>query len=582
MRILLATLLFGTGCAVAEAPPIQLDPGAALATRVPEAWPYSLRAQPVRSTGGMVVTDAPLATDVGVQVLRDGGNAIDAAVASAFALSVVYPEAGNLGGGGFLVLRTVRGDVATLDFREKAPLAATRDMYLDEAGEPTALSLIGHLASGVPGSVAGLWEAHARYGSRPWAELLAPAIRLAEEGFTVDSAFAESVVDEAERLRRFPASAALFLPGDEPLRAGTTWRNPELAAVLRRVAQAGPSGFYEGETADLIVAEMQRGGGLITHQDLQRYTARWREPIRFVYRSHEVLAMPPPSSGGITLALIANLLEEWDLRGVGWHTTRHLHLQAEAMRRAFADRNHYLGDPDFVTIPRERLLSKSYARERAESISVSRATPSTAVTPGAGPDRESDHTTHLSIVDAAGNAIALSTTINSLYGSAVTVAGAGFLLNNEMDDFTAKPGVPNDYGLIQGEANAIAPEKRMLSAMTPVIVTSPSGQLLMVSGARGGPRIITAVYQVLSNVIDFDMAVSVAVNVPRTHHQHLPDVLYFERDGLLSTQIRPLEQLGHDVRPFNGYIGNAPTILRAGQTWLGFADPRQGGKAGGT
>ncbi|HEX7119175.1 MAG TPA: gamma-glutamyltransferase [Longimicrobiales bacterium] len=530
----------------------------------------------------MVASDAPLATRVGVDVLRAGGNAVDAAVATAFALAVVYPEAGNLGGGGFMVLRRADGETAALDFREKAPLAATRDMFLDETGELTDRSITGHLAAGVPGAVAGLWEAHRRYGSLPWEDVVAPAIRLAEDGFIVDERLASTVAGEADRLRRFPASAALFLPGGEPLRVGTRWRNPELAAVLRRIAEHGPAGFYSGETADLIVAEMRRGGGIITHEDLASYRAVWREPVEFDYRGHHIISMPPPSSGGLTLALIANILEGYDLRALGWNSPEALHLTAEAMRRAFANRNHFLGDPDFVRIPRERFLSEDFAASLRAGIDRDRATPSAEVTPGTTTaiGAEGDHTTHFSVVDARGNAVALTTTINSLYGSAVTVAGAGFVLNNEMDDFAAKPGEPNQFGLVQGEANAIEPGKRMLSAMTPTIVLSPEGTPLLVTGARGGPRIISATFQVISNVVDHGMDVAAAVAAPRIHHQHLPDVLFYERGGLLPRQIRALEAIGHDVRP-RATVATAPAVLRRDGVWTGVPDPRTGGLAAG-
>lgn len=591
---------------VAEVPP----PGAgaaqvgrdaeAVAEQIPAAWPFPVDTPLASARAGMVTTNAPLATHVGVDVLETGGNAVDAAVATAFALAVVYPEAGNLGGGGFMVVHTTGGATASLDFRETAPLAATRDMFLDEQGDVTDRSITGHLASGVPGSVAGLWQAHQRFGTLPWADLIEPAIRLAEEGFTVDEHLAQSIRGEHDRLARFPASAALFLPGGRPPEVGTTWRNPDLAAVLRRIAEQGPAGFYEGETADLIVSEMRRGNGRITHEDLRRYQARWREPIIFDYRGYRVLSMPPPSSGGITLALIANILEGYPLEDLGWHSPEAMHLTAEAMRRAFADRNHYLGDPDFVEIPRERLLAEGYAARRRASIAADRATPSAAVSPGLGDDgSESMHTTHFSVIDDMGNAVALTTTVNFLYGSAVTVAGAGFVLNDEMDDFAAKPGTPNAYGLVQGESNAIEPGKRMLSAMTPTIVLepvrgrtdTPDGGVpntgaqryrpLLITGARGGPRIITAVFQVLSNVVDYDMELAAAVNAPRIHHQHLPDILYYEPDGLMEWQIRALRALGHTVEPRSGTIGNAPSIVKRDDRWLGTPDPRSGGLAAG-
>ena len=561
--------------------PSSAPAAAQVAAQVPSSWPHALDVRATEAASALVATDAPLATEVGVQVLRAGGNAVDAAIATAFALAVVYPEAGNIGGGGFMVVRMADGTTAALDFREKAPLAATRDMYLDSAGKLTDRSLIGHLASGVPGSVMGLREAHGRFGTKPWAELIAPAIRLADEGFIVDDAVARSLGDAAPRLRRFDASAALFLPGGVPLAAGARWRNPDLAAVLRRIAARGPAGFYEGETADLIVAEMRRGGGIITHEDLIRYRAQWRDPVAFDYRGHRIISMPPASSGGITLAMIANIVEGYPLTRLGWHSPAALHVTAEAMRRAFADRNHFLGDPAFVRFPSDMLVSQAYADRLRATIDTTRATPSLDIRPGLGaPVPEPEHTTHFSVVDAHGNAVALTTTINELYGSAVTVAGAGFLLNDEMDDFAAKPGTPNLFGLVQGEANAIQPEKRMLSAMTPTIVLDRDGRVLMVTGARGGPRIITAVFQVISNVIDFGMDVATAVRTPRIHHQHLADVLYFERDGLSDDVLSALEARGHRVEA-RGPVGTAPTILRRVGVWTGVADPRTGGAAAG-
>lgn len=547
--------------------------------RIPDEWPLSLSKSAVEAEQGMVVTDAPLATQVGVDILKKGGNAVDAAVAVAFALAVVYPEAGNLGGGGFMVLYGPQGSAA-LDFRETAPQAAHRDMFLDEDGELTDLSVTGHLASGVPGAVAGLWEAHRNHGSLAWATLVEPAIQLAEQGFEIDEDFARMLQRQSNRLSRFPASAALFLPGGEPLQEGTQWRNPDLAATLRRIAERGPPGFYRGETADLIVAEMRRGDGIITHDDLAAYEPRWRDPIEFDYRGHRIISMPPASSGGITLALMANILEGYDLRSLGWHTPESVHLLAEAKRRAFADRNHYLGDMDFVDIPLDRLISKSYAAEQREGIDLEAATPSERVGPtvGAG-DGQGDHTTHFSVVDRHGNAVALTTTINSLYGSAVTVAGAGFLLNNEMDDFTAKPGEPNQFGLVQGEANAIEPGKRMLSAMTPTIVMDQNGAPLLVTGARGGPRIISAVFQVISNVVDHEMDVVLAVGTPRIHHQHLPDAIFHEEHGLTPELAEALEARGHALRTIG--VGVAPSIVRKGGKLTGIHDPRRAGAAGG-
>ncbi|MEO5509251.1 MAG: gamma-glutamyltransferase [Longimicrobiales bacterium] len=553
---------------------------AAIAALVPDNWAFKIASARVTTAPkAMVVTDAPLASEVGIAVLRDGGNAIDAAIATAFALAVVYPEAGNIGGGGFIVTHFANGTAASLDFREAAPGGATRDMYLDAKGAVTDASVIGHRASGVPGAVAGLWAAHQRFGTKPWRALMAPAIALATDGFTVDAELAESVRDAAPRLKQFDGSATLFLPGGTPIPQGSRFRNPDLAAVLRRIAERGPAGFYEGETADLIVAEMKRGGGLITHADLKSYQAKWREPIQFDYRGRRVISMPPASSGGITLSLIANILEGYPLASLGWHSSQELHLLSEAMRRAFADRNALLGDPDFIRVPIARLISQPYADSLRATIDVAHSTPSSSVRPGLGSPAEGNHTTHFSIVDEKGNAVAMTTTINDLYGSAVTVSGAGIVLNDEMDDFTSKPGEPNMYGLVQGAANAIAPGKRMLSAMTPTIVLDTDGSVLVVTGARGGPRIITAVAQVLLNILDYGFDVGQAVYAPRIHHQHLPDALTFEPRGLYEAQVQALRALGHDVEQRTGYVGTAPTILRRNGVWTAIPDPRTGGKA---
>ncbi|MGQ0813287.1 MAG: gamma-glutamyltransferase [Gemmatimonadota bacterium] len=528
---------------------------------------------------GMVATDAPLATDVGVKVLQTGGNAIDAAIATAFALAVVYPEAGNIGGGGFIVAHFADGKSVALDFREIAPGRAHRDMFLDEEGDVTNKSLVGHLASGVPGAVAGLYEAHQKYGSKPWPQLVQPAIELAQNGFVVDEHLSRTIGND-ERLLLFPASAKLLLRDGKAPAPGTRLDNPELAATLRRIADQGRDGFYKGETADLMVAEMQRGGGLISHQDLANYQPKWRKPIAFSYRNHRVISMAPASSGGVTLALMANILSGYDLKTMGPHSPQRYHLIAEASRRAFADRNHFLGDPDVVAIPFDMLLSRQYAERWRTTIERDRATPSTDVRAGLPQATESTHTTHFSIVDSKGNAVALTTTINALHGSAVTVTGAGFLLNDEMDDFTSKVGVPNLFGLVQGEANAIAPGKRMLSAMTPTIVLDANGKTLLVTGARGGPRIISAVLQIMSNVLDHGMGLPDAVTAPRIHHQHLPDELMHETDAFDEEIASTLTRMGHKLGA-RGAIATAPTILRVGNQWVGMPDPRSGGLARG-
>jgi gamma-glutamyltranspeptidase/glutathione hydrolase len=549
----------------------------------PRAWPYPDDAQPVTARSAMVVTTDDFATEIGVDVLRAGGNAVDAAVAVHFALAVVNPAAGNIGGGGFMVARLADDTFAALDFRERAPLAATRDMFLDSLGNLTDRSLVGHLASGVPGSVMGMWEAHRRYGTLPWAELVQPAVELAE-GFVVTERLFNWLNDGLVReLAAFPASAAQFLPrGGEPPLLGDTLRQPDLARTLERIRDRGPEGFYAGETADLIVAEMERGGGIITHEDLASYEAAWREPVSFSYRGHTVLSMPPSSSGGATMAEIANILERWDLHALGFQSPEVIHLYAEAWKRAYADRNQYLADPDFVDVPLERMTSPAYADERAAEISLTSATPSEDVAPGLEPARaESTSTTHYSIVDALGNAVAITTTLNSWYGSRVTVAGAGFLLNNEMDDFSALPGAPNQFGLVQGEQNAVEPGKRMLSAMTPTIVLGQDGSVRMVTGTPGGSTIITTVFQTLSNVLDFGMGVVQAVNAPRVHHQHLPDEILYERGGLGRATVTALEALGHTVVERGGHSGDVQMIVVEDTLITAWSDPRRGGRASG-
>jgi gamma-glutamyltranspeptidase/glutathione hydrolase len=525
----------------------------------------------------MVVSVSPIATEVGVEVLRAGGNAVDAAVAVGFALAVVHPAAGNIGGGGFMVFRMASGATAAIDYRESAPGGATRDMYVDTAGALTDASMTGHLAAGVPGAVAGMAEAHRRYGRLPFGDLVSPAVRLAAEGFVLDGARARGIAGNAQRLARFPASAAQFLPNGSPPDSGDVLRQPDLARTLRAIAEGGPRAFYEGPIADLIAAEMARGGGLLTKADLAAYQPAWRDPIAFTYRGYTIHSMPPASSGGVTLALILNMLEGADTLPT-FGTPSHVHLAAEVMRRAFADRNHYLGDPAFVNMPIETLTSQAYADRRRADIGGEHATPSPDVGPGVS---EGEHTTHYSVVDADGNAVSVTTTINSGFGSAVTVTGAGFLLNNEMDDFTSAPGRPNQYGLVQGEANAIRPGKRMLSAMTPTIVVDSAGALLMIVGTPGGPTIITTVAQVISNVIDHGMPLPLAVAAPRLHHQHLPDVIRYERDGLHAAAVRRLKAMGHDLEERRGYSGEVAAIMRVAGGWLGVADPRMQGAAAG-
>jgi len=540
----------------------------------PDAWPHKAGRAATLGEHAMVVSDAPLASEVGVDVLRRGGNAVDAAVAVGFALAVVYPEAGNLGGGGYMVIRMADGRTAALDYREVAPLGATRNMFLDERGEATDKSVVGPLASGVPGAVAGLVAAHGRYGALPLTDVVRPAIRLASEGIVVDSALSRSLANASRLIASF-AGGATFLPGGAAPPPGTLLRQPALARTLERIATSGAAGFYRGETARAIVDELGRAGGIITMEDLARYDPVWREPVRATYRGHTVLSMPPSSSGGVTIAEALNILEGFDsLPPFGG--TQRAHLLASAYQRAFIDRNEKLADPAFVTVPIAELTSKPYAARLRQTIDPARATPTRALV--AAPRAEGTETTHYSVVDASGNAVATTTTINALYGSGVYIASAGFFLNDEMDDFATRPGHPNMFGLVQGEANAIQPGKRMLSAMSPTIVLGPGDSLLLVLGARGGPRIITSTSQVILNVIDHRMTLADAMSAPRLHHQALPDTIRYEANGLTPAVVDSLVRMQWGVGPTGG-IGLVNAIMRVPAGYHGVADPRSSGRA---
>lgn len=546
-------------------------PEVAPATGIAPTWPYAGKARVTEAPKAMVVSGSPIASAVGRDILREGGNAIDAAVAVGFALAVVHPEAGNIGGGGFMIIRLRDGRVRALDYRETAPGRASRDMYLTAGPEA---SLTGHLAAGVPGAVAGLTEAHTKFGRLPFAAVIGPAIRLANDGFVVDEYRSLSIVEDSARLGLFPSSRSTFLPGGQAPTAGSTLKQLDLGSTLETIRDSGTAGFYRGRVADLIVAEMERGGGIITRDDLAGYHAIWRDPVEIPYRGYTIYSMPPASSGGVTMGEILNIIEGFrPLPPFG--SSALLHREAEAMRRAFTDRNTYLGDPGFVHNPVERLLSKEYAaglrREIGEQASV---------TPQFDPTAQGASTTHYSVVDAEGNTVSCTTTLNNSYGSAVTVSGAGFLLNDEMDDFATAPGQPNMYGLVQGEANAIAPGKRMLSAMTPSIVLDPRKELYMVVGTPGGPRIITMVYHVISNVIDHHMSLPDAVTAPRMHHQGLPDSLQVEEEGFLPATLDSLRARGHAVS-VRGYWGDVEAIIRTSGGWQGVTDPRRGGGGAG-
>ncbi|MFQ5678185.1 MAG: gamma-glutamyltransferase [Gemmatimonadota bacterium] len=554
-------------------------PSADAAARFPEGWPFPYDARPAVGRRAMVSTTDSLATEAGLEILRAGGNGVDAAVAVQFALAVVHPQAGNLGGGGFLLLRLADGTKAALDFRERAPGKASPTMYLDAEGRVTRASWTGHLAAGVPGSVAGMAEAHRRFGSLPWKTLLEPAVRYARDGIRVRRELHQSLAAARERLARYPQTAAVFLPGGEAPPVGSLFRQPDLARTLGTLAEQGAHAFYAGWIADSLAAEMQRGGGLIDRRDLADYRAVWRDPITIRYRDRQIFSMPPPSSGGIALAEILNIVGGFQLNPDEWHSAAAIHLMVEAMRRAYADRNYWLGDPDYVQIPVRRLLSAAHADSLRASIDPGRASASERFNLVPVESRE---TTHFSVVDEAGAAVAVTTTLNGSFGAAVVVRGAGFLLNNEMDDFAAKPGVPNAYGLVQGEANAIAPGKRMLSSMAPTVVIGPDGRTELVTGTPGGATIITTVFQILTDRIDYGLPVQASVNAPRFHHQNLPDRILYERGGLPADVVAALRARGHRVEERKEFSGDVQSIYLAPDgTLYGAADPRRGGRAAG-
>jgi len=519
----------------------------------------------------MVSSESVQATQVGKDMLAAGGNAVDAAVATAFALAVAHPTAGNLGGGGFAVVRVGKDKAEALDFRETAPAAASPDMYKDAPKD----SLVGYRAAGVPASVAGLYALHKKYGKKPWKDVVAPAIALAK-GFAVDKQLARQIQGRSEALRLYPETAAIWLPGGAPRKEGDVVAIPDLAATLQRIADKGADGFYKGETAKLIADAEKAHGGLITLADLAGYKPIWRAPLKFDYRGYHVLGMPLPSSGGFVIELTANIFRNLELGKLPWHGTEHVHNLVEVWRRAFAARNELLGDPAYVKdIPLEKLMSQTYADQLASTI-ADKASPSKDV-PAL---LEGVHTTNLCAVDKDGMAVAMTTTINTTFGSGVTIAG--FIMNNEMDDFATKPGSPNVYGLVQGEANKIEPGKRMLSSMSPTIVLDADGNVAMLAGAGGGPRIITAVWQVISNVIDFKMTAAQADAAPRLHHQHLPEHVEFEADSIDEATETALKGRGYDVQWGSGprsFFGAVTTIVRAGDHWEGSSDRRGGGAA---
>ena len=525
------------------------------------------------SEKAMVSSAHPLASGIGVEIMKNGGNAIDAAIATHFALAVVYPQAGNIGGGGFAVIRLNNGSINSLDFREKAPALAHRDMYLNADGQLIDLkSTHGHMASGVPGAVDGMFALHQKYGTLTMAELIEPSIEIAQRGYTLTPLATKLLNTKQEEFQKYNRWSTPY-QSDQNWEVGDTITQPDLAKTLENIQTNGRNGFYEGIVADQIVAEMQIGEGLVSHADLKNYQSVWRKPITGKYRGHQIISMAPPSSGGIALIQLLQGTEDYPISDWGHNSTKTIHLMAELERRVYADRATFLGDPDFIDVPIAKLLDSAYNQKRYDEISFLKATPSILVSSGKIPPSESPETTHISVVDANGNAVAITTTLNSSFGNKVMVKGAGFFLNNEMDDFSSKPGSPNQFGLIGGQANAIAPNKRMLSSMTPTIVTYKD-KLKMVAGTPGGSTIITSVYQTLLNVIDHGMGMQEAVNAKRVHHQWYPDEIRVETDALTENVQTDLEKLGHQLR-ITDKIGRMDCILVLPDGRLeGGADPR--------
>lgn len=568
---LASALAFASCCASA-----QLAPPAAPSAASAPVVRYDLTKEifhPVHALHGMVASESALATEVGVDVLRKGGNAVDAAVAVGFTLAVTLPNAGNLGGGGFMVVHDAKsGKDVAIDFREVAPAAATRDMYLDSNGNVVAgKSLYTPFAVGVPGTVAGLLHALQRFGSKPRADLIAPAIRLAEKGYPVSEQLALLLDAERDHLAASDASRQVFFRNGRPLQSGELLVNPDLGKSLRLISAEGAKAFYDGPISKAIVAEMQRRNGPVTAQDLRSYKVVEREPVRGSYRGYQIVSMPPPSSGGAHIVQILNILERWPLKDHGQNSAQTIHLMAEAMKLAYADRSEYLGDPDFVKVPLKGLTSKAYANELAKRIDPDKATPAASIKPGKPQPFESDQTTHFSVADSQGNVVAVTYTLNLNFGSGLMAAGTGILLNNEMDDFAAKPGVPNAFGLVGGDANAVQAGKRPLSSMSPTIVLK-DGKPWAVTGSPGGSRIITATLQTIVDLIDFGMNPAEAASVPRFHHQWAPDVLRVER-GLSPDTLALLAAKGQKLSE-QASMGRTQTIQILPSGFYGSSDPR--------
>ncbi len=522
--------------------------------------------EPVRAKHAIVASQHELASKIGADVMKRGGNAVDAAVAVALALAVVYPEAGNLGGGGFMLIRFSDGRTTAIDYREMAPAAATRDIYLNKDGElieGEGSSTIGYRAAGIPGTPAGLELALKKYGSKKftWSQLIEPARKLALDGYILSYRLAELFKKYAKNLEKYEDSKRIFLRNGKYFEEGEVLKQPELAQTLARLQKFGANEFYNGKTAQLIAADMKRHAGLMTLEDLKNYKAKERAPVRGNYRGYEIISMPPPSSGGIVLLQSLNILEKYDLKKMGWASSEKYHILTEAMRRAFADRAVYLGDPDFANIPTAMLIDKKYAAKRSETIDLKKASESSDITAGEISGKEPMETTHFTVADAEGTVVSNTYTINDIYGSAVTAKGTGVLLNDEMDDFAARPGTPNMFGLIQGENNSVQPRKRPLSSMTPTIVLRKDGSFWFSLGARGGPRIITSVLQAILNIIDHEMNIQQAIDAPRIHHQWLPDEILTEPFGMSADTRLALEAHGHQFAEKPLYIASMTGIM---------------------
>ena len=542
--------------------------------------------EPVRAPKAIVASQHPLASKIGADVMKKGGNAIDAAIAVAIALAVTYPEAGNLGGGGFMLIRFADGRTTAIDYREMAPKAAHRDIFIGKDGNVIrgeGGSSVGYRASGVPGTPAGLDYAFKKYGSGKikWTDLIEPSRVIAQNGYILTNRLANLFLAYKNNLEKYEDSKKIFLNGGNYFKEGDLFKQPELAQTLARMQKSGIKDFYEGVTAKLIADDMKRNNGLITLEDMKNYKVKERVPLRGSYRGHEIISMPPPSSGGIVMMQTLAMLEKYDIRKMGWASSEKYHVLTEALRRAYADRAEYMGDPDFADVPVTKLLDRNYLEKRAATIDLTKASTSKEIRAGTGLGKEPTETTHFTVVDKDGTIVSNTYTINDLYGSAVTAKGTGVLLNDEMDDFASRPNTPNIFGLIQGERNKVEPGKRPLSSMTPTIVMRKDGSPWFAIGARGGPRIITAVLQSVINMIDHDMNIQAAIDAPRIHHQWLPDELLFEPFGMTSDTRKALEALGHKFaeRPTNIAQATGIAIEEKTGVRLGAIDARGDGEA---